>query len=426
MKLNWFNTAVLCIILLAGLYGCSQPVAAGDVIKSDVGRSAVAVSQDDMSALVGGNNEFAFSLYQKLKDEPGNLFYSPFSVSLALAMTYAGARGDTATQMADTLRYILPQERLHPAFNSLDQELASRGQGAKGKDEKGFRLNIVNALWGQKDYSFLPDYLDLLALNYGAGLRLMDFITAPEESRKAINKWVADQTEQRIKDLIPAGVIDTMTRLVLTNAIYFNAAWASQFDKAATQPGTFHLMDGKDIEIPMMNQTKGLNYLADEGFEAVELPYDGHELSMLIIVPERGNFTNFEKGMTAEQVDSIIRDLAMKQVALSLPSFKYESKFSLASTLAEMGMPLAFSDGADFSGMTGNRDLCIGDVVHQAFVQVDESGTEAAAATAVVMELTSMPTSPIKLTVDRPFIFLIRDIKTGSVIFAGRVTNPAG
>jgi len=426
MKLNWLNAAALCIILLAGLYGCSQPVAAGDVIKSDVGRSAAAVSQDDMSALVGGNNEFAFSLYQKLKDEPGNLFYSPFSISLALAMTYAGARGDTATQMADTLRYMLPQERLHPAFNSLDRELASRGQGAKGKDDKGFRLNIVNALWGQKGYSFLPDYLDLIALNYGAGLRLMDFITAPDESRKAINKWVADQTEQRIKDLIPAGVIDAMTRLVLTNAIYFNAAWASSFDKAATQPGTFHLMDGKDIEIPMMNQTKGLNYLTGEGFEAVELPYDGHELSMLIIVPERGNFTNFEKGLTSERVDTIIRGLAMKQVALSLPSFKYESKFSLASTLAGMGMPLAFSDGADFSGMTGNRDLCIGDVIHQAFVQVDESGTEAAAATAAVMQLTATPAPPLTVTVDRPFIFLIRDIKTGSVIFVGRVTNPAG
>ena len=424
MKTKWFNVAGLAIVLMGSLCGCAQP-ASGDVIKSDVGRAAASVSQSDMKTLVDGNNEFAFDLYQAVTGGTGNVFYSPFSISLALAMTYAGAAGDTARQMADTLHYTLPQDRLHPAFNSLDRELAARGQGAQGKDAKGFRLNIVNALWGQKGYQFLSSYLDLIALNYGAGLRTMDFRTAAEESRKTINTWVADQTEQRIRDLIPAGAIDSDTRLVLTNAIYFNAAWASQFQKEATSPAPFHLLDGKEVQAPMMNQTGGINYVAGDGFEAVELPYDGNELAMLIIAPQNGNFAAFEKGLTAEKVDSIISSLARKQVQLSLPLFKYESKFSLAQTLMGMGMPVAFSDSADFSGMTGNRDLSISDVFHQAFVLVDEAGTEAAAATAVIMQTTAMPVQPVRVAIDRPFIFLIRDIKTGAVIFVGRVTNPA-
>lgn len=424
MKLKWLNIAGLGIILLGSLSGCSQP-ASGDVVKSDVSRSTATASQSDTATLVEGNNEFAFTAYQALKGNTGNIFYSPFSISLALAMTYAGARNDTATQMASTLHYTLPQDRLHPAFNSLDRELAGRGKGAKGKDGKGFRLNIVNALWGQTGYKFLPAYLDLIAMNYGAGLRTLDFIKDTEPSRKTINKWVSDQTEERIQDLIPAGAIDTMTRLVLTNAIYFNAAWANQFQKGSTQPGTFHLLDGKDIQTPMMNQTEGLSYADGDGYEAIELPYDGRELSMLVLAPQNGKFTEFEKALTASKVTSIIKDLKSKQVALSLPLFKFESKFSLAKTLADMGMPVAFSGDADFSGMTGNRDLAISDVIHQAFVAVDETGTEAAAATAVIMRATAMPVAPIKVTIDRPFIFLIRDIKTGSVIFVGRVLNPA-
>jgi serpin B len=426
MKLKWFNIAGLGIVLLGSMAGCSQPAPAqGDILKSDISRSTATASQADTSALAEGNNQFAFSLYQALKDEKGNIFYSPFSISLALAMTYAGARNDTATQMAGTMHYALPQDRLHPAFNSLDRELAGRGKGARGKDGKGFRLNIVNALWGQAGYKFLPAYLDLIAMNYGAGLRALDFKNETEGSRKTINKWVADQTEQRIQDLIPAGAIDPLTRLVLTNAIYFNAAWANQFQKGATQPGTFHLLDGKDVQAPMMNQTEGLNYFAGNGFEAVELPYDGRELSMLVLVPENGKFAAFEKGLTASQVDGIINGLQGKRVALSLPLFKFESKFSLAKALSDMGMRVAFTNEADFSGMTGNRDLAISDVIHQAFVAVDETGTEAAAATAVLMRATGMPASPIRVTVDRPFIFLIRDIKTGSVVFVGRVLNPA-
>jgi serpin B len=326
--------------------------------------------------------------------------------------------------MAGTLHYTLPQDRLHPAFNGLDQELSGRGQGAKGKDGKGFRLNIVNAIWGQKGYPFLAQYLDLLAEDYGAGLRTLDFRGAPDAGRQTINKWVADQTEQRIKDLIPPGAIDTLTRLVLTNAIYFNAAWANNFEKNATQPADFHLADGSAVKVPMMHQTERLGYAAGDRYQVVTLPYDGRELEMVVLVPDRGKFAEFEKSLTAGKAASIIKDISPKQVALSLPGFKYESEFSLGRMLAAMGMPIAFSGQADFSGMTGNRELSISEVVHKAFVAVDESGTEAAAATAVIMRATAMPVMPLEVTVDRPFIFLIRDIQTGSVIFVGRVMNP--
>jgi serpin B len=423
MKSKWLYMISLGLVLLTGLAACAQP-ASGDVQRSDKPRVSPAVSQADLASLVDGNNAFAFVLYQSLNGSQGNLFYSPYSISLALAMTYAGARDTTEKQMAGTLHYTLPQDRLHPAFNGLDQELSGRGQGAKGKDGKGFRLNIVNAIWGQKGYPFLAQYLDLLAEDYGAGLRTLDFRGAPDAGRQTINKWVADQTEQRIKDLIPPGAIDTLTRLVLTNAIYFNAAWANNFEKNATQPADFHLADGSAVKVPMMHQTERLGYAAGDRYQVVTLPYDGRELEMVVLVPDRGKFAEFEKSLTAGKAASIIKDISPKQVALSLPGFKYESEFSLGRILAAMGMPIAFSGQADFSGMTGNRELSISEVIHKAFVAVDESGTEAAAATAVIMRATAMPVMPLEITIDRPFIFLIRDIQTGSVIFVGRVMNP--
>jgi serpin B len=426
MKLKIMCALGLGIILIAGLPACGQPQPiSADIINSDKSRvTSPVVSPADTTSLVDGNNAFAFNLYQALKGSGGNMFFSPYSISLALAMTYAGAHDSTAQQMADTLHYVLPQDRLHPAFNNLDEVLATRGQGAKGKDGKGFRLNIVNAIWGQKGYKFLAQYLDLLAENYGAGLRLMDFINAPETSRQIINKWVSDQTEGLIKDLIPAGAIDSLTRLVLTDAIYFNAAWATPFEKSLTQPDTFHLADGSEVKVPMMRQTEHLNYMDGESFQAVELPYDGRELSMLIMVPDAGKFAEVEKTMDAAQVNNVIKNLNGKQIALSLPTFKFESQFGLKKTLSGMGMPVAFSDSADFSGMTGKRDLYISDVIHKAFIATDESGTEAVAATAVIMRATAMPVAPLEVKIDRPFIFLIRDIKTGTVIFIGRVMNP--
>jgi len=414
---------VLLLPVIASIQ-MAQP-AAGEVLKSDKERiTSPDVSTSEQALLVEGNSAFAFELYQALKGEEDNLFYSPYSISLALAMTYAGARGETAQQMADTLQFLLEQERLHPAFNWLDAELAKRGEGAAGKDGEGFRLNIVNAIWGQKDYEFLSSFLDVLAENYGAGLRILDFITETERSRVTINDWVSDQTEGRIEDLIPQGAINELTRLVLTNAIYFNAVWKCPFDEDMTADGLFYLLDGGQVTVPMMKQMESFGYTEGEGYQAVELPYDGGELSMVILLPEAGKFEAFEETLNAQQVDAIISDLQYNEVTLTMPQFEFDSEFSLKDTLAEMGMPIAFSGGADFSGMTGNPELFISDVVHKAFVAVDEAGTEAAAATAVIMELTAVPEPPVEVTIDRPFIFLIRDIETGAILFVGRVLNP--
>jgi serpin B len=424
---------VLALVLLLPVIASvqlAQP-AAGEVLKSDKGRIiSPNVTQSEKALLVEGNSAFAFELYQKLigqlEGEEANLFYSPYSISLALAMAYAGARDETAQQMADTLHFLLEQDRLHPAFNWLDAELAKRGEGAQGKDGKGFRLNIVNAIWGQKDYEFLPAFLDVLAENYGAGLRILDFITETEKSRVAINEWVSNQTEGRIKDLIPQSAITELTRLVLTNAIYFNAAWKYPFHKEMTADGPFYLLNGGQVTVPMMRQTESFGYAKGEGYQAVELPYDGNELSMVILLPASGKFEAFEEGLQAQQVDAIINGLQNTQVTLTMPQFKFESQFGLKDTLAEMGMRDAFSPSdADFSGMTGNPELFISDVVHKAFVAVDEAGTEAAAATAVIVGTTSVPEPSVEVTIDRPFIFLIRDIETGDILFIGRVLNPA-
>jgi len=416
--------SVLIVLLLLPVIACTQ-AAAGEVLTSDKERiTSPDVSTNEQALLVEGNSAFAFELYQALREQEGNLFYSPHSISVALAMTYAGARNETAQQMADTLNFILEQERLHPAFNWLDIELASRGEGAQGKDDEGFRLNIVNVIWGQKDYEFLSDFLDVLAENYGAGLRILDFMNETEKSRLTINDWVSDQTEGRIKDLIPQGAIDALTRLVLTNAIYFNAAWENTFDEDMTADGPFYLPDGGQVIVPMMKQTESFGYTEGDGYQAVELRYDGGELSMVILLPEAGQFQAFEEGLQSQQVGDITSGLQPTGVALTMPQFKFDSEFSLKDNLAGMGMPIAFSDSADFSGMTGNPELFISEVVHKAFVAVDEAGTEAAAATAVIMDESAMPGEPVEVTIDRPFIFLIRDIETGAILFVGRVMNP--
>jgi len=383
------------------------------------------VNESDFTMLVEENSAFAFDLYQLLRQDTNNVFFSPYSISQALAMTYSGARGETEKQMSDTLHFVLSQDRLHPAFNGLDIELSKRGEGAQGKDEEGFRLNIVNAIWGQEDYRFLSEFLDVLAENYGAGLRALDFVNAPEESRITINDWVSEQTEGRIEDLIPEGAIDALTRLVLTNAIYFNAAWQFPFNEDATTDGPFYLLDGGEVIVPMMTQTESFGYTKGDDYQAVELPYDGQELSMIILLPSDGQFENFESSMVYQRVTEIISSLAGQQVNLTIPKFEFESEFSLKKALTTMGMPVAFSADADFSGMTGNRDLAIDDILHKAFVSVDEAGTEAAAATAVIMTLTAVPAPPVVVTVDRPFIFLIRDIETGTILFIGRVVNPS-
>jgi serpin B len=382
---------------------------------------------------VEGNTAFAFDLYQLLAEqqEGENLFYSPYSISLALAMTYAGARGETGDQMAHALRFTLPDESLHAAFNALDQELARRGERVQDEDEadtqhpEGFRLHIANAIWGQEGYGFRDAFLDTLAANYGAGLRVLDFARAPEESRVIINDWVSQQTEGKIEDLIPEGSVGRLTRLVLTNAVYFNAAWAHPFQEGATEKGAFTLLDGSQTVVPMMRLAESLGYAEGEDYQAVELPYEGREMSMVIILPERDRFEDFESALDGDRVQGIVRELTNRRVALKMPLFEFDSRFELRQALGELGMPAAFSDEADFSGMTGTTDLFISDVLHKAFVSVDEEGTEAAAATAVmIVEGEERPADFITMHIDHPFILLIRDIETGTVLFVGRVLDP--
>lgn len=422
-------TSLLMLIMVLSLVACAQPVS-GQVLRSDKKRvTSPNVGEADLATLVDGSSAFAFNLYQELsKETDGNLFYSPYSISAALAMAYAGARDETERQMADTLGFMLPQNQLHPAFNRLDIELGKRGKGAKGKDEEGFRLNVVNAIWGQQDLTFLPSFLDTLAENYGAGLRILNFREAPEDSRVTINKWVSDQTKDRIKDLIPPGAVNTDTKLVLTNAIYFNAAWKFPFELEATTDLPFHLVNGDEVTVPMMRQIDYFGYAKSGNCLAVELPYDGDEVSMVILMNETGEFGDFENTLKAPAVKALIDDLKNTRIALTMPRFEFESGFLLGRTLARMGMEEPFRDTADFSGMSSQEALRIAEVIHKAFVSVDEAATEAAAATAVIMVPVSMPTEPpepiITVTLDRPFVFLIRDIKTGAILFIGRVINP--
>jgi serpin B len=326
--------------------------------------------------------------------------------------------------MAGTLHFSLPQEQLHPAFNTLAQELDSRGAGTGGTDEQSFRLNIANALWSQEDYRFRSEFLDLLAANYGAEMRRVDF--REEEARPAVNHWISQQTEGRIEELIPPGALDASTRLLLTNAVYFKAAWASPFESHRTQWGVFHLLDGSVVTTPMMNQGAAFAYTEGPDYQAVQLPYEGDEMAMVILLPAQGQFEAFERSLDAERLEAILARLAERQVVLTMPRFEFESGFDLEAVLAAMGMPLAFTHQADFSGMNPEGELFIGDVIHGATISVDEAGTEATAATAVEVAVTGEALDATTVTVDRPFLFLIRDLQTGTTLFLGRVVDPRG
>ena len=414
---------VLASLVLSSLAGCAPGPAGVTVAQSAIPReTSPSIPEGDLPALVQVDNDFGLALYQVLRQEEGNLFYSPFSISLALAMAYAGARGQTEQEMAQALRFTLPQDRLHPAFNALLLDLDRRAEEA---DDEAFQMSIANSIWGQRDYAFLQEYLDVLARNYGAGMRLADFMNAPEEARVAINDWVSEETEERIQDLIPECVIDALTRLVLANAIYFKASWSEQFEEAKTQTQDFHLLDGSVVSVPMMHQTATFRYGESEGVQAVELPYVGDQVAMLILMPQSGGFESFESSLTPEVLQSLIASMEPRQLALGMPKYEIRSSFGLVPALAQLGMSTAFGSEADFSGIDGTRDLYISDVVHQAFVSVDEAGTEAAAATAVIIGVTAMPMAPFELTLDRPFVFFLRDVQTGAILFAGRLVNPA-
>ena len=374
-----------------------------------------------LADVASANREFAFELYGYLRgEEEGNFFYSPHSISAALAMTFAGARNDTELEMADAMSFTLVQDELHPAFNALDLALTSRGHGAEGRDGDGFRLNIANALWSQQGMHVEADFLDVLAESYDAGLRLVDFGKA-DEACAAINGWVSDETEGKIPKLLePSAVAGAL--MVLTNAIYFNAQWEHVFDAEYTKDEAFHRLDGGDVDVPMMRQSETFVSTTGEGYRAASLPYDGGELDMVVLVPDAGRFAEIEGALDGAFIGNVIAGLeaGTERSSVVLPKWDVRSEFGLAEALKALGMPVAFGPTADFSGITGGKDLWIDEVIHKTMVSVDEYGTEAAAATAVMMS----GGIPTLLSVDRPFVFFIRDIETGAVLFVGRVLDP--
>ncbi|NNK42315.1 MAG: serpin family protein, partial [Myxococcales bacterium] len=399
--------------------------APGQEVASSLSRNTSPdTTAEELARLTADNATFGWELYRELVNDGENLFFSPHSISVALAMTWAGARGSTETEMADALRFSLGQGRLHPAFNALDLELASRAEAGGTNAPLPFRLNVTNALFGQRDFTFLDPFLDTLAIHYGAGLRLMDFVNEAEQSRVAINSWVADQTEDRIEELIAQGIIDAATRLVLVNAIYFTASWAEPFDEANTRSDPFTLPDGTEINTPTMHGNAAMRYVDAENYEAAEVPYDGQQLAMLLIVPDEGQFAAVESALAASTLAQILDELSVHQVDLSLPKFSFRSLVPAKEPLRSLGMVDAFGGAADLSGMNGTGGLFIQDVVHQGFIAVDEKGTEAAAATAVIVGETSAPPAAT-LTVDRPFMFAIIDRPTGATLFIGRVVDPS-
>ncbi|HEY3451093.1 MAG TPA: serpin family protein [Myxococcales bacterium] len=404
------------------LAGCGGGAVQVEQAKSDLTRNlSPSVPAADAAELSAGNAAFAADLFKAVRGS-GNTMISPHSISLALAMTYAGAKGATESAMAGTLRFTLPQDRLHPAFDQLDLALSGRGQGATGKDGKPFRLAIANAAWGQKDYSFEAAYLDTLAVSYGAGLNLLDFRAEPEPSRQTINRWVEQKTENRIKDLLSEGVITSDTRLVLTNAVYFNASWETKFKKEQTRAAAFQLGAGGSVQVPTLSGELTGSHADTAEFTAAQLPYQGGEIAMVVVLPKAGSLEAFEASLDGAKLQAIAAALSPAALRVELPKFKFGGKASLKDALTTLGMGVAFSDGADFSGIHQPSELTISDVIHQTFVAVDEDGTEAAAATAVVLDERAAMGTEFKA--DRPFLFLIRDLQTGAILFLGHVTDP--
>lgn len=398
---------LIMVLLLAGAAAAKDPAPA---------------EQSDEKTIAEGNNAFALELYAKLAEPAfggGNLFFSPYSISSALAMAYAGARGQTAQQMADVLHFTLPQEKLHSAFAGLKDQLS------QDDTQSGYELSVANALWGQKGYRFLEEFIELNRKYYGAGLNEVDFVTAAEAARQKINAWVEKQTRGKIKDLIQSGVLGPLTKLVLTNAIYFKGRWASQFDKDRTKDEPFMVTRDKKVEAALMNQKGRFKYYEQDAFQMLQLPYKGAVLSMVVILPRKiDGLAEMTKSLTAENLKKWLVRMRKREVIVYLPKFKMTSQFELAGCLGAMGMPDAFSlPPADFSGMTADKELFISNVIHKAFVAVDEEGTEAAAATGVVMGITAV-VEPLVFRADRPFVFMIRDNRSGSILFIGRVVNP--
>ncbi len=419
MRKSIFPVVLAAALALGANLGCGGKNAVAPPTPADI--AAARALPDSVAAeasdLVAANTGFALGLYRRLAaGNDGNLFLSPFSISTAFAMTFAGARGQTEAEMAGVFGFPLDQERMHAVFGAL---LGSLDTGT-GFD--GYRLNLADRLFGQTGYGFLDGYLALTRERYGAELERLDFAGDPESSRTHINDWVESKTENRIVDLLPAGSITSATTLVLANAIYFKGNWKYRFDPAATRAAPFHLASGSDVTAPMMHQEGTFRFGYADGVQIVDLPYAGEDLSMLILLPRAADgLTALTGALTPQVLATWTAELREAEIEVDLPRFGMTSEFRLKPTLSAMGMPSAFGLGADFSGMNGTGGLFVSDAYHKAFVKVDEAGTEAAAATAVDVGRTSLPP---QFRADHPFLFLIRDHVTGSVLFLGRVSDP--
>jgi serpin B len=431
-----------------GILGDSPTPTSGDSTNTDSGTDPGTPTQTiadpdiedgTLAELVARTNTLAFDLYdQSTSGSDENVLASPVSVTTALAMTYAGARGETRTQMREALDYTLDDEALHDAFAALQRELNERGGEIDpedlpsnydpGDDPVPFQLSLVNALWGQSGFPFRDEYLSLVESHYGGGLREVDYEADPEAARTEINDWVADRTEERITDLLPEGSIKQRTRLVLTNAIYFLANWQHPFQTAATEEEAFTALDGSTTDVPMMSQEVSLPYAEVDGAKAIDLPYVGEDVSMLVVLPPEDEFEAYESSLDREGLAALVDALETREGTVALPRFEFDSTFALKDALEELGMPVAFDENrADFSGMAhldrAGGNLYLSDVYHETYVTVDEEGTEAAAATGVVVDFESAPANPFEFAADRPFLFAIRDRPTGVVLFLGRVVD---
>ncbi len=367
------------------------------------------------------NTLFALDLYKHFKMTDGNLFFSPFSIFTALAMTWAGARENTAVQMAETLHFTEKPAQFHRSIGDLISQLNAV------QKETDVELSIANAIWAQKGYPFLNEFFWIVQQSYQADLKQVDFSSAAESARQAINAWVGQQTNEKIKDLLPPKVLNALTRLVLVNAIYFKGFWDNQFKSRDTREMEFWLLTEVAVKVPMMHQEHQFGYWENDWLQIIEMPYKEESLSLIVLLPkEKTGITDLEQRLNFENMMAWQSRLRKRKVIVFFPKFKIESQFSLGQTLASMGMPDAFDpELADFSAMVGQKELYISAVIHKSFLEVNEEGSEAAAATGVVVGVTSIAPSPPIFKADHPFVFFIRDNKSQSILFIGRMLNPS-
>lgn len=413
MKGIRFCVAVILGVALAAISGCSD-----DEVTLPDQNEPILDGPATVAKRIERTNAFAFDLYGHLSASEGNLIVSPHSIATAFGMVYAGARGVTEKEIAQTLHFNYPPGGFHSVLKRLNDLLESRGASA-GPD--AFRLHIANSAWGREDMTYLQAYLDTISTCYGS-MRYLDFANQPEASRDTINEWVEDETDGLVQDLILPGKITPLTVLVLANAIYFRASWLHQFDPDYTWAMKFTKLDGSEVDVSMMNNEENFRYHKAVGYEAIALPYEGEDCSMLLILPDQGNYESFETALTPAKVDTILDELQTEYVVVHVPKFSFETEYDLNTTLQAMGMQTAFLPGANFSGIDGTDDGTpwLDFVAHKAFISIDEYGTLAAAGTAAGLTLGIHP----EFYAARPFIFAIVDDETGTILFLGRVLDP--